>query len=472
MSEYEHNLHTSEDPEWVGLVLDVENRFEALNEALADLRSAVIRLSSYRPKAQVVNAEEAADAVSAMEDAVSAFEAAATVPESPAETPMTAPVTPEANGVSETDGAAPLADDEDDAARREEVARIVAAVRHEPLSHVEAPPLESWAAPHDDGELDSTSEGSWPMARPMAARVDPPGLQKTYAMEPVAEMPEDEPVAEMEAIADDEAMPAASADEARREQVARMVAEMTAAASPADAEAAEMEAADDEKGEDAESRREEVARMVAEMRARMSSDETEVTETQAEPEDESRRENVADMVARMRAEATAGGAAEAVDAEDAEDATAEQSEAPSEEDVRDEVRRAVEAAKAEMAAGWVNEDKEDKETGDKPKFSFPDWQTAHMEPSGPPVIVIKDPEGRVELARVYETLSQVNCDENAALLNYTPHSVTVGLNLRASVPSKDAMEKAIETVFGRKCRVESDGVRVSVDIGMGKEDAA
>jgi hypothetical protein len=34
------------------------------------------------------------------------------------------------------------------------------------------------------------------------------------------------------------------------------------------------------------------------------------------------------------------------------------------------------------------------------------------------------------------------------------------------------MEKAIETVFGRKCRVESDGVRVSVDIGMGKEDAA
>jgi hypothetical protein len=95
-----------------------------------------------------------------------------------------------------------------------------------------------------------------------------------------------------------------------------------------------------------------------------------------------------------------------------------------------------------------------------------------MEPSGPPVIVIKDPEGRVELARVYETLSLVNCDENAALLNYTPHSVTVGLNLRASVPSKEAMEKAIETVFGRMCRVESDGVRVSVDIGMGKEDAA
>ncbi|HEY7467177.1 MAG TPA: hypothetical protein VIB47_10860 [Dehalococcoidia bacterium] len=468
MSEYERNLPTSEDPEWVGLVLDVENRFEALNEALADLRSAVIRLSSYRPKPQLINAQEATDAVAAMEDAVSAFEAAATVPESPAAAPMPAPAVTELNGASESNGAAPV-ETEDDAARREEVARMVAEMRHEPLPHADTPPLDSWAAPHDEGEVDSTSEGSWPMARPTGTLMNPPSLNRTFDLEPRAELQEDEPAAEMEAMAGDEAMPAVDADEARREEVARMVAEMKVEAAPADADVAETEAAEEEQGGDAESRREDVARMVAELRTRMSSVETEAAETPAEPEDESRRENVADMVARMRAEMMAGGAAEDVDADDVEGATAEQAGAPSEEDVRDEVRRAVEAAKAEMAAGWV---KEDEGSGDKPKFSFPDWQTAHMEPSGPPVIVIKDPEGRVELARVYETLSQVNCDENAALLNYTPHSVTVGLNLRASVPSKEAMEKAIETVFGRKCRVESDGVRVSVDIGMGKEDAA
>jgi hypothetical protein len=448
MSEYEHSLPTSEDPEWVGLVLDVENRFEALNEALADLRSAVIRLSSYRPKPQVIEVQASAEAIAALEDAVSAFEAAATVPE-------TAEPLPEPANGYETNGKAPVTAD-DDASRREEVARMVAEMRHEPPSHVEAPPLESWAAPHDEGEIDSTSEGSWPIARPRGAQLNPPEARSTPTEWRAAEVADDEPAAEPEPVAETEAAPAAGEDEARREETARIVAEMKAEAAPADAEA--------RPAEDEESRRDDVARMVAEMRSRMSSG---VEEAEAAPmaaaDDESRRENVADMVARMRAEMAAGGTSEG------ESAEAEQAEATSEEDVRDEVRRAVEAAKAEMAAGWV---KEDKEAGDKPKFSFPDWQTAHVEPSGPPVIVIKDPEGRVELARVYETLSQVNCDENAALLNYTPHSVTVGLNLRATVPSKEAMEKAIETVFGRKCRVESDGVRVSVDIGMGKEDAA
>jgi hypothetical protein len=368
---------------------------------------------------------------------------------------MPAPAVTELNGASETNGAAPVIAG-DDEARREEVARMVAEMRHEP-PHVEAPPLESWAAPHDEGEVDSTSEGSWPIARPMGMQINPPGLQAARE-EPAADLPQDEPAVETAPVMDLESAPALDEDEARREEVARMVAEMKADAAPAFAESAEAEAPH---VEDKESRREDVARMVAEMRSRMSSGVDEAPEAPGE-DDESRRESVADMVARMRAEMAAGGAVEA------EDTTADHAEAPSEEDVRDEVRRAVEAAKAEMAAGWKREE----DAGDKPKFSFPDWQTTHVEPSGPPVIVIKDPEGRVELARVYETLSQVNCDENAALLNYTPHSVTVGLNLRATVPSKEAMEKAIEAVFGRKCRVESDGVRVSVDIGMGKEDAA
>ena len=222
---------------------------------------------------------------------------------------------------------------------------------------------------------------------------------------------------------------------------------------------------------EAEEPRHDVAKMVAELRAQMAAAgpaPEEIEEPAEEKDEEARREEVAEMVARMRAESMP---AEEVAATDAKGAAVDDV------DVRDEVRRAVEAARAEMASGWVKTEAGDAASGEEAadkKFSFPDWQNAHMEPSGPPVIVIKDPEGRVELARVYETLSQVNCDENAALLNYTPHSVTVGLNIRAAIPTKEALEAAIEAVFGRKCKVESDGVRLSVDIGRDrdKESAA
>ena len=89
--------------------------------------------------------------------------------------------------------------------------------------------------------------------------------------------------------------------------------------------------------------------------------------------------------------------------------------------------------------------------------------------------MIKDSEGRVELARVYETLSRVNCDENAALLNYTPHSVTVGLNVKAAIPETEVLAEAVKAVFGRACEVDSDGVRLNVQIGKdlkGKDSAA
>jgi hypothetical protein len=285
----------------------------------------------------------------------------------------------------------------------------------------------SWAKPSNTGEIDSTSEGSWPIARHAGLPINPPPSRK-----PAEDLPE--PVsAELESVAEDTEAVAELDDDARRDEVARMVAEMRGGLN-GDSHAAEDPSAEDTSLED--------------------------------EGDEARREGVADMVARMRAEMSS----ESGDADSLET----KADAPqSEDDVRDEVRRAVEAARAEMASGWVMEGGGSlgAEAGER-KFSFPDWQNAHIEPSGPPVIVIKDPEGRVELARVYETLSQVNCDDNAALLNYTPHSVTVGLNHKAPVPTKEAMEQAIETVFGRRCRVESDGVRVSVDIGMGKEDAA
>ena len=455
MSEYEHNLPASDDPEWMGLVLDVENRFEVLNEALADLRSAVIRLSSYRPQPQVIAeqaepSQETTEAAAALDDAVRAFEAAAALPETPVEEPDAAIVeaAPTANGAT-IEEAPPAADD---AARREEVSRMVAEARQEHQEH-QVTTLHgfdgSWAEQHDDSEVDSTSEGSWPMARPMGVPIQPPGLRH---------LPDEasKPAAGLGEFVDSEP-DVSEEEEARRQEVARVVAELRGGESVgSEVIATEFQA--DEPGPDDSSS--EVSQVESGL-------ERAEAEASGEADEETRREEVARMVAEMRARDSAGG--------EHEGATVAGEES-SDVDVRDEVRRAVEAARAEMASGWVKTDEgETAAAGDAKKFSFPDWQNAHMEPSGPPVIVIKDPEGRVELARVYETLSQVHCDENAALLNYTPHSVTVGLNTRASVPTTEAMEQAIQTVFGRKCRVESDGVRVSVEIGKeprGNEDAA
>jgi hypothetical protein len=151
-----------------------------------------------------------------------------------------------------------------------------------------------------------------------------------------------------------------------------------------------------------------------------------------------------------------------------------------EEAVREEVRRAVEMARAELTGATAADD-EPAEAGaavaKAPRFSLSDWMNTEHDIEGPPVIVIKDTDGRVELAHVYDTLNRLACGDSAALLNYTPHSVTVGLPIRAVVPAKEDLAAAVESVFGRRCRVESDGVRISVIMGSdqdGKssEDAA
>jgi hypothetical protein len=381
---------------------------------------------------------------------------------------------------------------------REEVSRIVAETRAAIETPVEPRPrleqetvgMPFWPGPKkaepeekkdfvEDYGMDSTSEASWPIAKASAEKPAPPGIGRRVE----APLPVEEPVEAIEAAASDVAGENDDDDEARREEVARVVAQMRDGGDEEDvAEADEAPAEEVEKkhldvakmvadlrnsvdveaesfeegepsanGDDEDARREEVDQVVAEMR----NGDVEASEEEGDGAgDESKREDVASMVARMRAEMDGDSRDEEADGE-----------------VRDEVRRAVEAARAEMASGYKEATEE---TGEK-KFSFPDWRTTHMEPSGPPVIVIKDSEGRVELARVYETLSKVDCDENAALLNYTPHSVTVGLNTKASVPGVEALTEAVKLVFGRACEVDSDGVRVNVQIGKdlkGKDSAA
>ena len=420
MSEYEHDLPASDDLEWTALVLDVENRFQAVNDALDDLRGVVARLSSYQAQAHVI-AEPQAQPVPVVEP-VAELEMPEAPQEEAAEVEVWTP--PEAE-----EEPSPLADDE--AARREAVSRIVEEAKQELTGGHNRVADGSWAVPSDLSGLDSTSEGSWPMVRPRPTPALHPSARPSFG---------DESGGGKETETGDEA--------ARRDEVARMVAEMRAGLGGTAEVSEEQDAPDAAPG------------------AGWSEEQTETADRPVMDEETSgggsRQDEISRMVAEMRSEMAEGepGGGDSGDA--VED----------DKEVRDEVRRAVEAAKAEMASGWGRGEEPAAETAEKKRFSFPNWETTHMEPSGPPVIVIKDPEGRVELARVYEALSRVNCDENAALLNYTPHSVTVGLNVRASVPTKEAMAEAVEKVFGRKCRVESDGVRVSVDIGGGQEEAA
>ena len=221
MSEYEHDLPPSDDPEWVGLILDVETRFESLNEALADLRSAVIRLSAYRPPVRVIEVPMPAEvapvesAFVAESQAVAADGAGAAdvtpvaaAPVIEAEKPVEAPV-------AETTAAPSVEDDE---ARRAEVSRMVAETRagHKPAH---AGFDGSWAQPHDASEVDSTSEGSWPIARAKDAA-------------PVELPPFEEPAIHGAAPATEEGI-VTPEEAARREEVARMVAEMRLGLTPA-----------------------------------------------------------------------------------------------------------------------------------------------------------------------------------------------------------------------------------------------
>jgi len=470
MSEFEPKHSASTDLQLDVLIAEVESKFIDAEDALSELRHAVRRLKSYRPP--VAPAE----------------------PRSAAAAEAHAWAARDAEPGSSTHG--------QDEAVREEVSRIVAETRAETqVSRLkldeETVGVPFWPGPKkaeaaeekfqlvENYGMDSTSEASWPVAKPRNPIAEPAWA----AAEPVDTAPATHDPVESDAGDDD--------DEARREEVARIVAQMRDGRDDEDETVPEQ---DPSREDDHEAKRHDVARMVAQLRDSVDV-EAEPSENGSAPshgDDESRREEVARMVAELRngdleTEADSDGAEEAdveapaaevaeavaqtraeIDAEEPseeEEPAAEDDE--SDEQVRDEVRRAVEAARAELATGYTDSE-ENLAAGEK-RFSFPDWQTTHMEPSGPPVIVIKDSEGRVELARVYETLSRVNCDENAALLNYTPHSVTVGLNSKASVPEVEALTDAVRSVFGRACEVDSDGVRVNVQIGKdlkGKDSAA
>jgi hypothetical protein len=132
---------------------------------------------------------------------------------------------------------------------------------------------------------------------------------------------------------------------------------------------------------------------------------------------------------------------------------------------REDVRRLVEQARAELEGPTLVS------MMPQPQFggtAASRWQAAN-ESMLPPVLVIEDNDGRVDLARVYEALSRLSCGGDASLLNHTPHSVTMGFNSDDKVPGEEPLANEVRAVFGRECQVTRDGNRTSVRIGGARE---
>ncbi len=157
-------------------------------------------------------------------------------------------------------------------------------------------------------------------------------------------------------------------------------------------------------------------------------------------------------------------------------------------DIREQVRLEVERARAAIAAGQLDvfdqlsgEDEPDGLSRQAPAAETPPADEMPLELAPDPrvlefpphrddrpiiinpVVVVDDQSGRVELVRVYEALSSVGYAGQASLINYTPHTVKVGL-AGNTMPDTEALAEAVEKAFGRLCEVAVDGNRITVSL--------
>jgi hypothetical protein len=134
--------------------------------------------------------------------------------------------------------------------------------------------------------------------------------------------------------------------------------------------------------------------------------------------------------------------------------------ADDEEAAREAVRQAVAQARAELATdGWGPAAKPVEVA---PKFVVP--PPHRPERVHPPTITIEDPEGRVELARVYNLLKRLDCAANSSLLNYSSRQVSVQLSDNQP-PQSYEVGDAVREVFERENDVSVDGLNVIVKLG-------
>jgi hypothetical protein len=141
-----------------------------------------------------------------------------------------------------------------------------------------------------------------------------------------------------------------------------------------------------------------------------------------------------------------------------------------EEAAREAVRKAVMQARTEMATtGSLSEDVPEPVVV-APAFVVPPPHRA--ERVHPPTITIEDPEGRVELARVYNLLKVLDCAANSSLLNYSSRQVSVQLSDNKHAPDGDNVGEAVRDVFERENNVSVDGLNVIVKLGDDYVNAA
>ena len=263
-------------------------------------------------------------------------------------------------------------------------------------------------------------------------------------------------------------------DEDAREAVRRAVEQMKADLSSGDFSHEEvapqvMDAAVDEpkvEEEEAEDPREAVRRAVEQARAEMSRPGyvppplEELEEPAPAPaafnDDEAAREAVRQAVEQAKAERSF-----------AENAIGTLSE---EEAAREAVRQAVAKARTEMATTGTISEEEPEPVVKQPAFVVP--PPHRPERVHPPTITIEDPEGRVELARVYNLLKRLDVAANSSLLNYSARQVSVQLSDAKVPPDGDDVGTAVREVFERQNDVSVDGVNVIVKLGSDQEQAA
>jgi hypothetical protein len=461
MTDATKNGFEQSHPDWQSTLEDFERKLDALTIALQEARQAGQRLARLHAASALSPVQTAAPMLAAVEQLASPPD----VPAPPAPPPVVEEdltrdevrraveqtrYDMENNGRMAAVGwamprdfwpgvtpAAPAheteAEAEDEDPERSKVRRMVEAAKAE-LAKGHLEPLED-----SDGKgLDDLSPKVVPSA--LIPAPAPSAMPSWTNMSITAETPGDNAAAEIEPPAD----PPLS-EEAMREDVRLAVqrarAEMETGAPPSSKDPSPSEAVPEEE----DGRRNDVRRAVAQARAEMSWS----LNVEEAPEPES-------------------GAA-APDDEDAK---------------RGDVRRAVEQARAEMSSDGLRmfDDSAPPESdGLKSSALFaafsggddtPAWQKAKDAEmaSMPASIVIEDEVGRVELARVYDTLNRVE-RPSASLLNYSPHSVTVGLAVLEALPDSDVMITAIQAAFGRPCRVVLDGSRMSVKIGDSEKAA-
>ncbi len=215
-----------------------------------------------------------------------------------------------------------------------------------------------------------------------------------------------------------------------------------------------------EAGAQEEDVRDQVRRAVQQLKAEIESG---AAEAEAEPVESVPTSPVTPFALEEEPEFLAQPAAELPAAEAQEDG----------EDVREQVRRAVMAARAEMEVGQpAAEGGYDTPAAAPGTLAMPahsdllekNFLTAAS-------LVIEDPEGRVELVRVYRTLARLECAATANLANYSSHSVTVQME-EHNLPSEEDIADAINYAFDRDCAIDVDGNRASIRLATSGTRAA